>query len=752
MKQISFDDSNCESEQIHLLGSIQPHGFLVASNLDSFIVENVSANFDQLTGQKYQDLLGTHLRDFVGIQRFFEIEAALEKDDLKSICPFTFFPNDQKSARPFQINVHQHDGLLILEGEPFTGNSLDETRIFRQALTSVFPELFASKSISELLSGVAAEVQRISDFDSVLVYQFDPGWHGTVVAEHRREFMPSYLNHSFPAADIPKQARELYIRNKLRVLVDVNVAPANIFPAENQRTGKPIDLSFSTLRFMSPVHVEYLKNMNVTASMSISVVKDGVLWALIVCHHSRARTVDYRTRSILEFLAQLLATLVSRMENTQELEYRLYLKRKKEKLLFELTKFQDLKIGFENVGNLPCEIAGSRGFAVFLDNEMHATGLVPSELQLVAIRDWLNSRDEADYFSTNQFSNYFAPALEYKEVASGVLAVPISQTRGSWLVWFRPEKIKEIQWAGGPQDSLAFNESDPRIRPRRSFELWKEYVYGTSEPWTDIEIVKASELTSSVTQLLLEKSLRQIELEEQSHKQREEFHRQREDWLAALAHDLQAPAVGAKLLFDLLVEGSLGEVPAHLQGVLKKLQDGNSGQLSRILKLLEVFKYETRKETLLVCPVDLEQMCSLCLKEFEPLAKSRSVEVLLNCDLEGKVALADVEALRRLVSIFLNNAIKFSNDCGKVEISCEQVDDHLALRVRDFGIGISEEDQKYLFQRFWQGGSPGTYHISVGLGLYLARQIAECMDCQVTCTSEQGKGSVFTVLLPLAFY
>ncbi|MBC7999396.1 MAG: GAF domain-containing protein [Leptolyngbya sp.] len=748
MKQDVLDYSNCETEQIHLLGSIQPHGFLLAFNLDDLIVENVSVNFELVTGRKYQELIGTHLREFVGIQRFFEIEAALKGDDLKSICPFTMFPNDMKSTKPFQVNIHKHDGLLILEGEPFTGNNFDETRIFRQAFTNVFPELFSAKKISDLLAGVATEVQRISDFDRVLIYQFDPDWHGTVVAEQRRDFMGSYLNHSFPATDIPQQARELYVRNKLRVLVDVNASPAAIFPVENKRTGKPIDLSFSTLRSMSPVHVEYLQNMNVTASMSISILKDERLWALIVCHHNREKTVDYRTRSILEFLAQLLSTLVSRMENSEELEHRLYLKRETEKLLFELSQFQDIKVGFERVGEKPCKIAGSGGFAIFHEKEIHSTGIVPCESDLVAIGDWLNARTEEKFFFTNKFSENFSPANEYRGITSGVLAIPLSQSRGSWLVWFRPERIKEIQWAGGPQDSITIDESDQRIRPRKSFELWKEQIFGTCDPWTESEIVKANEFASGVTQLLLEKFLRQLEVEEQINKEREEFYQQREDWLAALAHDLQTPAIGAKLLFELLLKGSLGKIPEHLRSVLEKLEDSNSGQLSRILKLVEVFKYETKARALSIRPVDLEKTISICIAKLEPFARSRKVTIFSTCSIKGASALADVEALEQLLSNVLDNAIKFSRESGTVEISCELSKSKVHLHVLDHGIGISEEDQKYLFERFWQGGSPGKYHVSVGLGLYLARQIADRMGCDITCVSEVEKGSVFTVTLP----
>lgn len=750
MKQDAPDYANCETEQIHLLGNIQSHGFLIASSLEDFVIENVSVNFDQLTGRKHQDLIGTRLQDFVGIQRFFEIEEALKRDDLRSICPFTIFPNDRKSGRPFQVNLHKNDGLIILEGEPFSGNNFDETRIFRQAFTKVFPELFASEKISDLLSAVATEVQRISDFDRVMIYQFDPDWHGTVVAEHRRDFMGSYLNHSFPATDIPLQARMLYVQNKLRVLVDVNDAPADIFPRENKRTGKPIDLSFSTLRSMSTVHIEYLKNMNVTASMSISIVKDEKLWALIVCHHNRPKSVDYRTRLVLEFLAQLLSTLVSRMENTQDLEYRLYLKREKEKLLFELAQFQDVKLGFETLGDLPCKITGSRGFAMFLEKEIFATGLVPCDADLHAIRDWLNARAVTELFSTNKFSDHFAPSMKYTDSCSGILAIPILQNTGSWLVWFRPEKIKEIQWAGGPQDVKVFNESDLRIRPRKSFELWKEQIFGCSETWVDSEITKGSEFASGVTQLLLEKSLRKLEVEEQVYKQREEFYKQREDWLAALAHDLQTPAVGANLLFDLLLKGTLGEIPDHLRPVLELLKESNSGQLTRILKLLEVFRYETRSHTLLIRPVNLEKIISICISESEPFASARNIEVIVNCSMKGVEALADVDALHRLLANILDNAIKFSNESGKVEISCETSDRNVRLSIRDFGIGISKEDQKYLFQRFWQGGSPGKYHVSIGLGLYLARQIADSMDCDITCDSEVGKGSVFTVILPIA--
>ncbi len=751
MEHTEFDLSNCEQEPIHLIGSIQPHGFLLALKEDDLTIQHSSANTQFLLGIPYQELIGQKLEKLIGSTSCRQItDAAAGGAPLRRICPLPINPSGRTSTPTLQATLHRCDELLILEAEPVAAQPMDSTNNLTHELTSAFPALFSASAISDLLSGTAREIQRITDFDRVLIYQFDDDWNGTVVAEHRRDFMPTYMNQRFPASDIPRQARELYEKNWIRLLVDVDATPSPVMPAVNHKTGRQLDMSFSILRSMSQFHIEYLKNMDVRASMSISVIKDGRLWALIACHHKQPKLVDYTTRALCEFLAQLLSMLVSSMEHAQHTEYSLSLKKVQGRLLRNLSLEKDLTDGLAGSSAEVLEATAARGFALFFQGQLTCAGLTPSPEDLHNLHVWLNNTPNSPVIFTHRLSTLCPFARSFAESASGLLAVPISRDSGDWLAWFRPEVIQEIQWAGNPEKPVLFDEGNMRIHPRKSFELWKERLLATAQPWKQAEIDSALELRNNILHFVLGQFIRRHQAEAEVHKQREQFHLQREDWLAALAHDLQTPAIGADRLLELLVGGALGPMPDDQRELLMMLKESNSKQLNRILTLLEVFRYQTETGRLKCQPTALEPVISKCIEELMPQARSRRIEVRTENKADSALVVADMEALHRLVVNLLDNAIKFSKDGAEVEIIWESAGANVLLHVRDNGPGIPEADQKYLFERFWQGGVPGKYHVSIGLGLYLSRQIATALGGDIACHSSPGKGTTFTVTLPSA--
>jgi diguanylate cyclase (GGDEF)-like protein len=518
---MDYDLSECEREPIHQIGNIQPHGFLLGLDHD-LVVKHCSGNVEAFLCMKPDTLIGSSLSELISPATCRQIKDALVADELKRICPLTITLNDETFG-PFEASFYRSDELLILEAERVSDCS---AKNIAWELSSTFASLFKASRTSDLLLITARIVHEITDFDRVLIYQFDDEWNGCVVAEERRDFMHSYMNQRFPASDIPSQARELYRRNPIRLLVDVNAVPSPVLPALNQATGQPLDLSFSMLRSMSPVHIEYLKNMDVTASMSISVIKDGNLWALIACHHKQPKLVGYDTRSICQLLAQVLSMQVSRMEHAQLLEHTLSLKTAQEKLLHDLSSKGDLADGLIGAGAKLLESMAATGFALFFEETISTSGITPELPALEELHRWLN-HSEQTVVLTHKLSQIYPPAKSFAHVASGILAVQIAVGSEYWLVWFRPEIIQELAWAGNPHKSAYVAAEDGRIHPRLSFELWKEQVRETAAPWLQFEINFALELRTNILDFVFGQFIKRRRAEDELHKQREQFHLER---------------------------------------------------------------------------------------------------------------------------------------------------------------------------------------------------------------------------------
>ncbi len=509
LEKYDFDLNTCDLEPIHLIGSIQPHGFLLAISESDLIIQHCSANTEIFLGMPAEKLIGTSLEELIGTGCCSQIAEAWLSHTLEAISPFIISTTYASHKRTFIASVKSSEGLLLLEAEPSGPRPPIISNDSTYKLISSLPKLLSASEIPNLLSAAAREIQQLTDFDRVLIYRFNSEWNGTVIAEQRRDFMCSYMNHRFPASDIPRQARELYVKNPIRVLVDVDAMPSPILPAINKQTGKPIDLSFSTLRSMSPMHIEYLKNMGVCASASISIVKDEKLWALIACHHKLPKLVDYKTRALLQLLGQLISMRISRIEQANQTDRLFSLKSLQDKLRRSLTEEASLGNALTRLSAEVLELASAKGFTLFLDETPVSVGLIPPPEALSSLRQWLNDAVEAPIVYTDNLSLVFPQAESYIKEASGLLAVPISRHKGYWLVWFRPEVLQEIHWAGNPEKPVRLDEAKWDIHPRQSFELWKEQVVASAEPWHKLEIDMAIELGNALHDLLLEREVRE---------------------------------------------------------------------------------------------------------------------------------------------------------------------------------------------------------------------------------------------------
>jgi light-regulated signal transduction histidine kinase (bacteriophytochrome) len=531
---------NCEQEPIHRSGSIQHHGVLIAFNLQGTAV-SMSSNAEALLGSSPglgSPIAATH---FDAPARA-AITHALQHPD-EAIAPVECRGN---GGQVFDLVLHWSEGLLIAEWE---GKSSAEptaahyATLVQRAIQQA--QGLASASIDQLLQIATSTVRMLTGFDRVMAYRFLGDGSGTVVAESRRAEVPSYLHLRYPAGDIPEQARRLYIVNPIRQIADVGALPIAIHSAFAPDTDHPLDLSHSVLRSVSPIHIQYLKNMGVAASMSISIVIEGKLWGLIACHHMQPLCSSHSVRLSCTVLAQVLSMMIDRIALSQRAIAESQIENLRSQVASALAQAEDAAAGLLAANDALLGLVPSDGLSVVVGQRVSS---FPQQLDRTAalrIADHLTEH-RIDLFHTDSIARDL-PQLDGlhgdQPKTAGVLAIQMSGETTITIIWWRTELLETIRWAGSKDKLIAAGPDGPRIMPRTSFEEWKETARGTGEAWSHIDKYAARELKA----VLQEVALNQLRLLEQ----------ERDALLAILGHDLRDPLQAIDLAVTLLDRGRI---------------------------------------------------------------------------------------------------------------------------------------------------------------------------------------------------
>ncbi|MCV7227030.1 SpoIIE family protein phosphatase [Mycolicibacterium komossense] len=499
-----IDLDNCAREPINIPGSIQPRGVLVVVREPDFEVRQLSANVEELLGKSVDEVLGRHLSAVIGVEQAAKlVQAASTFGSLSTRNPHECLIDVAGELKMFDAILHREPGgVLLIELEIADGERPFSYPNTYQAVRSSIEELNATATLSELYDTAARAVRDLTGFDRVMVYRYDQEYNGEVVAEAKREDLNSFLGLHYPSTDIPAQARALYEKNWIRLISDVDYTPAPLVPAIDPDSGAPLDLTYATLRSVSPIHVEYLQNMGVHASMSISLLRHGRLWGLIACHHySGPHLPPFGSRAAAEFLGSTLSLrLVDRFEDDR-LHKRLHAQAVLGKLtVATLNDAIPLSAALLGDPNL-LDLVPADGVAVQLQGEHRVHGSVPPPAVVAAVAAWARRADD-EIAGTDRLSTEL-PALDIDpQLAAGALALNLPE--GQYAIWFRSEVLRSVDWGGDPHNkAIAVGEGDHvRLSPRKSFERWRETVHQRSEPWSPSEVESAELLRGHLVESL----------------------------------------------------------------------------------------------------------------------------------------------------------------------------------------------------------------------------------------------------------
>ena len=483
----------CAAEPIHQIGSIQPHGASLVLSADSLhTVVQASANLDQFIDLPAGGALGKSLVKLMGEDSELQIEQLLQNAQAHKTATGLVSASYQQTSVGLDAYLYSSNEFWVLE--LCQDGGLPKREQLGELLMRMQDSLLAIETeTAHYFEQVARFVQGLTGYDSVMVYRFQANWDGEVIAQTRVEAATSYLGNRFPASDIPAQARELYTKNRIRILTDVGAKAVPIMPLLNPVTQQPLDMTYSALRSLSPIHLEYLCNMGVQASMSISLLQNGRLWGLIACHHLTPKRVSFAMQEAGVFISRMISTEITAIEIRKGRALLNKVAQIKMKLLKAIITHSESAV-LHNLSAELMDIAGATGLIVVVDGKRYLQGKVPAPAAINALLGWLSRQSKTDVFSCDYLAEQFPPASAYPEIASGIITTIFTIDMRNCVVWLRKEKQRTVEWAGSYEQGLVQTQTgDFRLSPRNSFESWSELWRGRSDPWSllDIKIIKA---------------------------------------------------------------------------------------------------------------------------------------------------------------------------------------------------------------------------------------------------------------------
>ncbi|HEU5138022.1 MAG TPA: ATP-binding protein [Steroidobacteraceae bacterium] len=728
------DPGVCSREPIHIPGCIQPHGALAVVAEPVLTVTQASENFAALTGVAAAQIIGKPLSTLLDDLGSRALRDVLARGHPEEHNPLRMVLN----GRRFDGIVHRHEGATIVEFEPLAPDAPPYSP--HHALRPALLRLESAESLPALYEQILFATRELTGFERVMIYRFDERGHGSVDAELKEPGLEPFLGVHYPASDIPQQARQLYMKNWMRIIPDARYVPSPLVPALRPDTGAPLDLSFAALRSVSTIHREYLANMGVTGSMSLSLVVRGRLWGLISCtNHSSPRYVRYELRSACEVLARLASLEIAAIEDRQAEAARVA-RRGIESALGARMRGAgpeaDVLASLLGDEAKLLNLVNAAGAAVVTGDSCETCGRAPPHEFVMDISEWLDRNHGRSIFATQSLAAQWPGAADEKDVASGLLTFALPGSVPRRLLWFRGEVLGSVNWGGDPNKAVEAAMGG-RPHPRRSFAIWKEEVRMHSAVWTGSDLEAAEDLRRYAVEadlgLQLAREHRAV--------------RARDEVLGVVSHDLRNPlyVIGFQAHEFLLRSSMNPPTSTELQAGAKLVERAVEQMNSLIDNLLDLASIEAGRLQLRTESIEVKPTIDKVLETLRPLADARQQALITVAD-AGLWMRVDINRFYQVLSNLIGNAVKHTPPGGRITIAATATGDTVTFTVTDTGPGFSAEALAKLFVRYGRA-EPGSGRHGVGLGLFVVKGIVEAHGGEIRGHNapEGGAAVVFTL-------
>lgn len=735
MDDFNVDLSNCDKEPIHILGKVQSHGFLISVDIATGLANYVSENIASFIDGEPRSLLGKNLEyigkaldlNVSGSQFLFNqlINNGFSSKSIESINPYYV----ELSGQAYNIILVAADNDLIIEFEILIKDEFDSQKVIGSSVSKIL----SGTTLDSILHKTATEIKKIINYDRVMVYQFGDDGHGKVVAEEKEQDLQPFLNLYYPASDIPKQARELYKINLTRIIADVNSEPSRIIT--NKTDGKPIDLTHAELRAVSPMHIQYLKNMGVQSSFSISLVCKGELWGLIACHNYTPKFINFNARSASKLIGQILSSTIEyrqQEENSDRFESLNVASGKIVEFIDESS--QIIEALTKNKVTIQ-DITEASGVALIFEKKTTCLGKTPGETQILEITKWLLENTQEVVYTSHRFPKIYKPAVKFSGVASGILACILSRELKEVIIWFKPEILENIEWAGNPEKPVEIDAGGmATLSPRKSFESWTETVRYTSAKWSRAEIAAVIKMREHIIYAIKRKANEIRLLNEKLVLAYEEL----DTFSYTVSHDLRTPLSSIKGYSELLLNNeSLDDNAKKILERIRKCTDKMAQLITEVLNYSRVGQSKVEKST-----VDMAKMIEEVRSE---VIESQNIDLDFILG-ETPAVSGDQTMIKQVLTNLIGNAVKYSRKTkrARLAVNGEIFKKEVVYSIADNGIGIDMNHYNKVFELFKRMENVQGVEGS-GVGLAIVKKIMEKHNGRIWFESKLGEGTTFYI-------